>query len=191
MLEKSDSCIDWKLCDICQKKTSEDLRCPIHNISDVYSAFYNAEEFRKLECLPIKINFGNQGTVQNCVDNNAAWHKQCHQKFNNSKLKRMQLKNASESVDDDDTICCATRAKHSKPSSESQDLCLFCDDDSKSEHLHDFTMFNSDVSVNVMATQMSDTNLLGKLAGGDLVALEVKYHFTCLTKYRNQYWSHI
>ena len=27
------------------------------------------------------------------------------------------------------------------------------------------TMFNS---VNVMATQMSDTNLLGKLAGGDL-----------------------
>ena len=84
----------------------------------------------------------------------------------------MQLKNASESVDDDDTICYATRAKHSKPFSESQDICLFSDDDSKSEHLHDFTTFNSDVSVNVMATQMSDSNLLGKLAGGDLVALE-------------------
>ena len=42
-----------------------------------------------------------------------------------------------------------------------------------------------------MATQMSDTNLLGKQAGGDLVALETKYHFTCLTKYRNQYRSHI
>ena len=65
------------------------------------------------------------------------------------------------------------------------------DDDSKSEHLHDFTTFNLDVSVNVMATQMSDTNLLGKLAGGDLVALEAKYHFTCLTKYRNQWQSHI
>ena len=60
--------------------------------------------------------------------------------------------------------------------------------DFKSEHLHDFTTFNSDVSVNVMATQM---NLLGKLAGGDLVALEAKHHFTCLTKYRNQYRSHI
>ena len=98
MLEISDSCIDWKLCVIRQKKTSEDLRRPIHNISDVYSAFYNVEEFRKLECLPVKINFGNQGTVQNFVDNNAAWHKQSHQKFNNSKLKRMQLKNASEFV---------------------------------------------------------------------------------------------
>ena len=94
-------------------------------------------------------------------------------------------------MDDDDTICYATRAKRSKPYSESQDLYLFCDDDSKSEHLHDFTTFNSDVSVNVRATQMSDTNLLGKLAGGDLMVLEAKYHFTCLTKYRNQYWSHI
>ena len=65
------------------------------------------------------------------------------------------------------------------------------DDDSKSEHLHDFTMFNSDVSVNVMATQMSDTNVLGKLADRDLVALEAKYHFTCLTKYHKQYQSHI
>ena len=92
---------------------------PIHNISDVYSAFYNVEEFRKLECLPVKINNGNQGTVPNFVDNNAAWHKRCHQKFNNSKVKRTQLKNASESVDDDDTICYATC---SKPSLGSQDL---------------------------------------------------------------------
>ena len=83
-------------------------------------------------------------------------------------------------MDDDDTICYATRAKRTKPSS-SQDHCRFCDDDSKSEHLHDFTTFNSDVSVNVMATQMSDTNLVGILAGGDLVPLEAKYNFTCLT----------
>ena len=118
LLEISDSCIDWKLCVLCQKKTSEDLRCPNHNISDVYSAF----DIRKLECLPVKINFGDPSTVQNFVDSNAAWHKQCHQKSNNSKLKCMQLKNASESVDDDYTICYATLAKRSKPSSESQDL---------------------------------------------------------------------
>ena len=52
-------------------------------------------------------------------------------------------------------------------------------------------MFNPDVSVNVMAIQMSDTSLLGKLASGDLVVLEAKYHFTCLTKNRNQCRSHI
>ena len=82
----------------------------------------------------------------------------------------MQLKNAGESVDDDDTIGYATQAS---VASFLQNVKIF-DDDSKSEHLHEFTMFNSDVSVNVMATQM---NLLGNLAGGDLVALEAKYHF--------------
>ena len=83
---------------------SQHFRC-------IQCILYNVEEFRKLECLPVKINFGNQGTVQSFVDNNAAWHKQCHQKFNNSKLKRMQLKNASESVDDDDAICYTTRTR--------------------------------------------------------------------------------
>ena len=81
-------------------------------------------------------------------------------------------------------ICYATQASVANLL---QNVKIF-DDDSKSEHLQDFTTFNSDVSVNVMATQM---NFLGKLAGGDLMALEAKYHFTCLTKYRNQYRSHI
>ena len=155
-----------------------------------YSQYFRCIQcilYQKAGVLASQDNFGNQGTVPNFVDNNAAWHKQCHQKFNNSKLKRVQLKNASESVDDDDTICYATRAS---VASLLQKVKIF-DDDSKSDHLHDFTTFNSDVSVNVMATQMSYTNLLGKLAGGDLLALEAKYHFTCLTKYRNQYQSHI
>ena len=87
-------------------------------------------------------------------------------------------------MDDYDTICYATRAS---VASLLQKVKIF-DDDSKFEHLHDFTTFNSDVPVNVMATQI---NILGKLAGRNLVVLEAKYHFTCLTKYRNQYRSHI
>ncbi len=42
-----------------------------------------------------------------------------------------------------------------------------------------------------MATEMNDTSLLVKLADGDLVAIEAKYHFACLTKYRNRYRSHV
>ena len=38
---------------------------------------------------------------------------------------------------------------------------------------------------------MTLANLLGKQAGGDLVALEAKYHYTCLTKYCNLNRSHI
>ena len=43
----------------------------------------------------------------------------------------------------------------------------------------------------IMATEMNDTDVLVKLADGDLVAIEAKYHLACLTKYRNKYRSHV
>jgi len=59
----------------------------------VYSAFLsNVEEFRKLDCLPVEVNFSNQDIIEQFVHNKAAWHKQSHQKFNTSMLKHMQLK---------------------------------------------------------------------------------------------------
>ena len=63
------------------------------------SAFLsNVEEFRKLDCLPVSVKFGIQGTSEQFVHNKASWHKQCHQKFNTSMLKRMQLKRNRESM---------------------------------------------------------------------------------------------
>ena len=45
-----------------------------------------------------------------------------------------------------------------------------------------------DKSVKDMAREMCDSKLLVKLSGGvDLVAIEGKYHLTCLTKFRNCY----
>ena len=38
-----------------------------------------------------------------------------------------------------------------------------------------------------MAIEMSDRELLVKISGGDLIALEAKYHLSCLTIYRNRY----
>ena len=38
---------------------------------------------------------------------------------------------------------------------------------------------------------MHDTALLTKLAEGDLVAIEAKYHFNCLSRYRNQYRGYL
>ncbi len=67
-----------------------------------------------------------------------------------------------------------------------QDICFFCKEDGKSEQLHEFTIFNVNKSVKVMATEMNDTDLLVKMADGDI---EVKYHFACL--YRNRYRSHV
>ena len=38
-----------------------------------------------------------------------------------------------------------------------------------------------------MTTEMSDCELLVKISGGDLIALEAKHHLNCLTIYRNRY----
>ena len=186
----SDNSIDWKLCIICQKKNSENLRCPVRNQSDVYGALLNnVEEFRKLTALPVSINFGTQGTVEVFLEKKASWHRSCHQKFNNSMLKRVQTKRK-----DSEEGSSSNRPKRRCPSlSISQDsmACIFCEDNSISEHLHKFCTFNSDKAVKTMAADMNDTDLLVKLADSDLVAIDAMYHFTCLTTFRNRYRSHI
>lgn len=45
--------------------------------------------------------------------------------------------------------------------------------------------FDGDANIRKMATELEDTALLAKLEGGDLIALEAKYHLGCLTKLRN------
>ena len=133
----SDNSIDWKLCIICQKKNSENLRCPVRNQSDVYGALLNnVEEFRKLTALPVSINFGTQGTVEVFLEKKASWHKSCHQKFNNSMLKRVQTKRK-----DSEEGSSSNPPKRRCPSlsvSQNSMACIFCEDNSISEHLHKF-----------------------------------------------------
>ena len=40
-----------------------------------------------------------------------------------------------------------------------------------------------------MVKELQDTTLLAKIEGGDLIALEAKYHLPCLTKLRNRHRS--
>ena len=83
--------IDWNLCIICQETTTEELRCPIDDPLAVYNAFIkNVEEFKKINSLPIEIDFRVGGST--LLQNHAKWHKQCHQKFNNTKLEHAKLK---------------------------------------------------------------------------------------------------
>ena len=36
-----------------------------------------------------------------------------------------------------------------------------------------------------MATELQDSSLLARISGGDLIAIEAKYHFNCLSKFKN------
>ena len=80
--------MDCDLCIVCQKVSSEKLRCPAKSASDqapadVYSAFIdNVKKFKDLNALPVDVDSRKHGTVQAFVQYNVSWHKQCHQKFN-------------------------------------------------------------------------------------------------------------
>jgi len=42
-----------------------------------------------------------------------------------------------------------------------------------------------------MAQDLQDTSLIAKLSAGDLIAIEVRYHYNCLLVYKNRYRSFI
>ena len=82
------------------------MRCPTRNALDVYKNFLrNVEEFQKLNSLPVSVNFGEEVTVTNFLDNKASWHKQCHQMFNNSMLECAKLKRKEASETEDEQCC--------------------------------------------------------------------------------------
>ena len=181
--------MDWKLCLICQKSTTEHLRCPLKgkrsgDKSQPYSCFLNnVNAFRDLDALPIKLNFGIEVTVDELVQNCAVWHKSCHVKFCREKLDRACKKRESDSS--------AENSNHEKkrPRRQSMDkmACLFCQHEDG--NLHEFRTFKADETVRQMAKVLQETELMTRLEGGDLIALEAKYHLECLTGLRNRYRS--
>ena len=68
-----------------------------------------------------------------------------------------------------------------------KNTCIFCGDESGV--LHEFRTLDADYRIRSMATDLQDTALLAKLEGGDLIALDAKYHLACLTQLRNRYRS--
>lgn len=183
--------MDWSLCIICQKVEEETLSCPLnrqnHDAQSVYQTFLkNVEEFKKIGALPVAVDYGSEGTPENFVSNKASWHRSCHQKFNKSKLERQITKKRKNEKSSEEP---EVRRSKRDLSFDIKTVCIFCED-ATSHKLHAFTTFSAEQSLREMATMMQDTKLLAKMSGGDLVALEAKYHLTCLTKYRNSYRSY-
>ncbi len=46
-----------------------------------------------------------------------------------------------------------------------------------------------DKELRKMATDLQDTLLLSRISGGDLIAIDAKYHINCLVAYKNHYRS--
>ena len=70
--------INWNHCIICQKLTTEELRCTTKCALDRSPAdclmlfLYNVEAFRDLGALPVNLNCGGHGTAKKLVQNNTS-----------------------------------------------------------------------------------------------------------------------
>lgn len=182
--------MDWSMCVICQTKTAEETtfpnkgkRFPAHEVFQNFLT--NVKAFKDLEALPCQILFDEHCTADTFVANNACWHKTCHQQFNNDKLQRQAKKRKKDSEGD-----CSQRRKSNRhvPELPTASCCIFCT--ASTGTLISYATKCAEKSLREMATSMEDTEILARISSGDLVALEAKYHFTCLTTYRNKYRSY-
>ena len=102
---------DWSLCILCQSKTAEALQCPGNyrrpDCGTGYSTVArNLERFEELGNIPLQLNLlrleEGKG-IEHCLKSHkASWHKSCSLKFNSTKVKRAEKRQAttcsSESV---------------------------------------------------------------------------------------------
>ena len=196
--------MDWKLCIICQTtKTGEPLQCPANSkrkdVGASYSSFArNLEEFQKIGSVPGNLNLEDlndgQGIEHTLTERKAMWHKTCRNAFGNANLERAKKrKYESEKEEQNDSLLVTentsspVKARRSSfPSNPSNNHCFFCDLSDSQENLHAASTLEVDRKVRECASLVNDNKLIGKLALGDMVATEAKYHSKCLVGLYNQ-----
>lgn len=128
---------DWKKCILCQKVTTESLRCPAESIrNDVgvglgYSTLsLNLVRFNELHEMPIPIDLNRlddgNGLEPTLQEHKAKWHKSCYLKFNTTKLQRAEKRKSAVKGSDDDST---TSKKYTRQSITNKvptaDVCFF------------------------------------------------------------------
>ena len=117
----------WSRCVICQKSTSEELRCPLRasgyraDPEAIYTSFLcNFLEFNALEALPIALSMPLDIEADVLIENEALWHKSCHLQFSTSKLnkakERLARKREQAQKEDEEMRASKTRrlSSHNK-----------------------------------------------------------------------------
>jgi hypothetical protein len=188
--------MDWNLCILCQKSSSESLIQPWkgrgRGKSEVKATGYQSfatilGKFQDQDKVPMNVVPGQfddgSGIEETLQKNKSKWHRTCRYMFSDLKLDR-QIKRASV-PDSEISNSSPVKLRRSSiqgahVSEQNVPICFFCDKEAGIPGLHDVTTMGMDQTVRMYATQLQDTRLLAKLAPGDMVALEAKYHKTCL-----------
>lgn len=181
--------MDWDACIVCGKSDGE-LICPtdetyMYDAEQTYSDFLqNVEGFQQIGKMPTTVRLCPSTSATDLVQNNAKWHRSCKIKFASTKLERKRVQSVAPT-----DIGRKSRRLSNEPSSANNfpQGCIIC---TKSEGgLRNCSTLSLDQSLRDMATELQDSDLLSRIAGGDLVAIEAKYHNNCLLSYKNKYRS--
>lgn len=163
--------MDWVACVICQTNANKKLRCALNafggNKSQAYTHFIvNVKAFRQLGRLPVELNFDEHITAEDLNLHRTQWHKLCGSKFSNTRLGRAQRKEMLRKQTPASSEDAVRKRIRNHPTQ--QITCIFW---AKADgHLHDFISLHLDENVRCMATDLQDTTLLARIAGGDLIA---------------------
>lgn len=182
--------VNWNLCAVCQADSDESLQCPLNSTSgpvgygyETFSRDCRELEFAEIGELPDNLlHLTNEESLR---ENKARWHKVCRAQFSKVKLQRIQ-KSLSKKVDHGCPGKPHTRSSASHPEWD-EPTCFFCDKPGrKNEQLCEARTKEMDQNVRTAATYLGDSTLLSKLAAGDMIAIEAKYHTTCLCALYNR-----
>ena len=184
---------NWELCVLCQEDTGVALQCPVNSLrapigNGYISLASHLTKFCELGHMPMNIDIARlddgDGLEATLTKHSARWHKACRLKVNQTKLERLELSMKPENVKTCPSAV-TTRSKHDKVDL-TEATCFLCNEPAGSATLHRACTQDIDVKVRKCALELKDTDLLAKLAPGDMVALEAKYHTKCLAKLYNR-----
>ena len=143
-------------------------------------------QFKDLGHMPVDVKRLDEGDgiEATLMRHQAGWHKTCYLKYNQTKLKRLHKRSVAVKEKTD------IRGVYTRLSQGGIDLteskCFLCEEPAGSAGLHNVSTYDTDAKVWRCATVLEDTALLAKLAPGDMIALEAKYHLKCLSTLYNR-----
>ena len=190
---------NWKLCIICQEDKSESLtslsKSKRKDSGSGYSSFAaNLSSFSELGQLPgtLQLESLNEwcGIEAAMVTNNALYHQACKLKYNNTTLQRAEKRSLmTEGEINDAPDACKRSRFHSRSSSteKAQEAqCFFCRQPAGTDGVPEVATFQMHSKFQDWATILEDTELLGRLTAGDMVARNAKYHKKWLSVLHNR-----
>ena len=191
---------DWNNCILCQEVTGETLKhsAKNNNKDEVATTFNNTafplKDFSRIGKLPDTFHrnlptlFHSFDLAGEFIKRDAKWHGLCKSKITQRKLDKckLSLKRKTEKALESPEETKKTRIHTVKFDPCTCFIPECSTETSEQEPLHEVMSKELDDPFKEYAKHLNGKELLSKLAVGDLIALEAKYHSSCAVMYRKQ-----